>query len=148
MDGLFITHGAGLDMHKKVIVATVLTPTVTETRTFGTLTEDLLTLGDWLLARGGGHPRGHGSDRGVLETRREFVRGARLRGGLGGEPQPYQRHAAWTFGAITRLRAIQSAEALLRLILAYAWNDWSLRTTAAWARRSGLADVSDVAALK
>ncbi len=56
--------------------------------------------------------------------------------------------AAWTFGAITRLRAIQSAEALLRLILAYAWNDWSLRTTAAWARRSGLANVSDVAVLK
>lgn len=56
--------------------------------------------------------------------------------------------AAWTFGAITRLRAIQSAEALLRLILAYSWNDWSLRTTAAWARRIDLADVSDVAVLK
>lgn len=56
--------------------------------------------------------------------------------------------AAWTFGAITRLRAIQSAEALLRLILAYSWNDWSLRTTAAWARRINLADVSDVAVLK
>ncbi len=56
--------------------------------------------------------------------------------------------AAWTFGAITRLRAIQSAETLLRLILAYAWNDWSLRTTAARARRSGLAEVSDVAVLK
>ena len=24
-----VTHGAGLDIHKKVIVATVLTPTVT-----------------------------------------------------------------------------------------------------------------------
>ncbi len=56
--------------------------------------------------------------------------------------------AAWAYGAITRLRAIQSAEALLRLILAYAWNDWSLRTTAAWARRIGLADISDVAVLK
>lgn len=56
--------------------------------------------------------------------------------------------AAWTYGAITRLRAIQSAEALLRLIFAYSWNDWSLRTTAAWARRIGLADISDVAVLK
>ncbi len=56
--------------------------------------------------------------------------------------------AAWTYGAITRLRAIQSAEALLRLFFAYAWNDWSLRTTAAWARRIGLADISDVAVLK
>ena len=55
MAGLFITHGAGLDIHKKVIVATVLTPTVTETRTFGTLTDDLLTLGDWLLACGVTH---------------------------------------------------------------------------------------------
>ncbi len=44
-------------------------------------------------------------------------------------PQGWQ-DAAWTYGAITRLRAIQSAEALLRLIFAYAWNDWSLRTTA------------------
>ena len=41
-----------------------------------------------------------------------------------------------------------SAEALLRLILAYAWNDWSLRTTAAWARRAGVAALSDVALLK
>ena len=56
--------------------------------------------------------------------------------------------AAGTFGAITRLRAIQSAEARLRLILAYSWNDWSLRTTAAWARRINVADVSDVAVLK
>ena len=56
--------------------------------------------------------------------------------------------AAGTFGAITRLRAIQSAEALLRLILAYSWNDWSLRTTVAWARRINVADVSDVAVLK
>ena len=46
------------------------------------------------------------------------------------------------------MRAITSAEALLRLILAYAWNDWSLRTTAAWASRIGLADLSDVAVLK
>ncbi len=56
--------------------------------------------------------------------------------------------AAWTCKAIARLRVIQSAEALLRIIFAYAWNDWSLRTTAAWASRIGLADLSDVAVLK
>lgn len=50
MDALFITHGAGLDIHKKVIVATVLTPDLAETRSFGTVTEELLALGDWLMA--------------------------------------------------------------------------------------------------
>jgi len=45
---VMITHGAGLDVHKKVIVVTVATPTVTETRSFGTLTPELLTLADWL----------------------------------------------------------------------------------------------------
>ncbi|PSR23894.1 MAG: hypothetical protein C7B45_01010 [Sulfobacillus acidophilus] len=56
--------------------------------------------------------------------------------------------AAWTFGALTRLRAIRSAEALLRVVFAYAWNDWSWRTMAAWARRIGLANISDGAVLK
>ncbi len=55
MDELFITHGAGLDIHKKVIVATVLTPDLTETRTFGSVTEELLALGDWLMACGVTH---------------------------------------------------------------------------------------------
>lgn len=50
-----VTHGAGLDIHKKVIVATVLTPTVTETRSFGTHTPDLLDLADWLQADGVTH---------------------------------------------------------------------------------------------
>ncbi len=35
---------------KKVIVATVLTPDLAETRSFGTVTEELLALGDWLMA--------------------------------------------------------------------------------------------------
>ena len=61
---------------------------------------------------------------------------------------PGWKDAAWTCGVITRLRAMPSAEAVLRLILAYAWHDGSLRTTAAWARRTGLADLSDVAVLK
>lgn len=56
--------------------------------------------------------------------------------------------AAWTEGAMTRRRVIDSAEALLRLIFAYAWQEWSLRTTAAWAGRIGLGELSDVAVLK
>jgi transposase len=52
---IVITHGAGLDVHKRRIVATVLTPAVTETRTFGTLTADLLALADWLTACGVTH---------------------------------------------------------------------------------------------
>ncbi len=62
-------------------------------------------------------------------------------------PRAWQ-DAAWTCNAIARLRVIQSAEALLRIIFAYVWYDWSLRTTATWAHRTGLADLSDVAGLK
>ena len=51
-----VTHGAGLDIHKALIVATVFTPhTATETRSFGTQTDDLLALGDWLTATGVTH---------------------------------------------------------------------------------------------
>ncbi len=60
---------------------------------------------------------------------------------------PGGQDVARTGGAITRLRAVQSEEALLRMTLAYAWNDWSSRTTAAWAKRIGLAERSDVAIL-
>lgn len=42
---------AGLDVHKKTVVACVITPEVRETRTFGTMTKDLLTLADWLVER-------------------------------------------------------------------------------------------------
>lgn len=38
----------GLDVHKKTVVACVLTPKRRETRTFGTMTRDLLALADWL----------------------------------------------------------------------------------------------------
>ncbi len=62
-------------------------------------------------------------------------------------PQGWQ-DAAWSTGAIRRLRVVSSPADLLRLIFAYSWNDWSLRTTAAWASRTGLADMSDVAVLK
>lgn len=38
----------GLDVHKKTVVACVLTPEGKQTRTFGTMTQDLLVLVDWL----------------------------------------------------------------------------------------------------
>jgi transposase len=49
------THCAGLDVHKKTVVAAISVPGLTrsgyhETRTFGTMTADLLALSDWLLA--------------------------------------------------------------------------------------------------
>ncbi len=52
MDVLY-AHCAGLDVHKKTVVACVVIPAPTggwhkETRTFNTMTADLLTLSDWL----------------------------------------------------------------------------------------------------
>ena len=46
---------AGLDVHKKTVVACVVTPTEQEIRTFSTMTIDLLALSDWLLAYGCTH---------------------------------------------------------------------------------------------
>ncbi|HLE81567.1 MAG TPA: IS110 family transposase [Dehalococcoidia bacterium] len=46
---------AGLDVHKKTVVASVLSPEGQETRTFGTMTRDLLLLADWLTERGVTH---------------------------------------------------------------------------------------------
>jgi transposase len=43
---------AGLDVHKKTIVACALGPQGKEIRTFSTMTEDLLRLSDWLQERG------------------------------------------------------------------------------------------------
>lgn len=43
---------AGLDVHKKTVVACVITPEGREIRTFSTMTEDLLALVDWLQERG------------------------------------------------------------------------------------------------
>ncbi len=40
----------GLDVHKRTVVACVLTREGSQTRTFGTMTEDLLDLADWLAA--------------------------------------------------------------------------------------------------
>src|ERR687890_1807186 len=55
---------------------------------------------------------------------------------------------ARTSGALVRRREIRSAEALLRLALAYGPGGLSLRTAAAWAGISGLADLSDTAVIE
>jgi hypothetical protein len=52
-----IERGCGLDVHKDSVVACVRTPgsggrREQETRTFGTMTRDLLALRDWLVAMG------------------------------------------------------------------------------------------------
>jgi len=39
---------AGLDVHKKTVVAHVITPEAQKTRSFSTMTQDLLKLADWL----------------------------------------------------------------------------------------------------
>ena len=50
-------------------------------------------------------------------------------------------------GALRRRRGIRSAADLLRIILAYAVCDWSLRVVGAWCVLMGVADISDVAIL-
>jgi transposase len=49
------TRCAGLDVHKKSVVACVVTPEGQETRTFGTMTAELLDLGGWLQEHGVTH---------------------------------------------------------------------------------------------
>jgi transposase len=54
------TQCAGLDVHKKTVVAAVSVPDPAggwyqETRTFGTMTADLLALSDWLTSQGVTH---------------------------------------------------------------------------------------------
>lgn len=54
------THCAGLDVHKKVVVAAIIVPDgagglYKETRSFGTMTADLLALSDWLLSHNVSH---------------------------------------------------------------------------------------------
>ena len=46
---------SGLDVHKRTVVACVRTAAGQQTRTFGTTTEALLALGDWLIAQGVSH---------------------------------------------------------------------------------------------
>ena len=54
------SHCAGLDVHKKSVVACCLTPSPTgelvrETRTFGTMTQEVLALSEWLTSKGVTH---------------------------------------------------------------------------------------------
>ena len=51
------THCAGLDVHKKVVVAAIIVPgkeekLYKETRSFETMTGELLALSDWLMSQG------------------------------------------------------------------------------------------------
>jgi len=51
------THCAGMDVHKKTVVVCCMTPDPQggkqiDTRTFGTMTQDLLMLSDWLTSKG------------------------------------------------------------------------------------------------
>src|SRR5579871_166482 len=59
MDTIY-THCAGLDVHKKTVVACLMVPGPTgqphkEIRTFGTMTADILALRDWLEDQGCTH---------------------------------------------------------------------------------------------
>lgn len=47
-----VTHGAGLAIHQALTVATVFTRATTEAQTFGTVTDDRVTLGDGMTAAG------------------------------------------------------------------------------------------------
>ena len=48
MDVIY-SHVCGLAVHKKAVVACVLTPEVKEIRTYATMTDDLLQMVDWLM---------------------------------------------------------------------------------------------------
>jgi len=61
---------------------------------------------------------------------------------------PELEESAREFGALVRRRSVDSAETLLRLALAHAFCDHSLRETALWAETAGIVSVSDVALLK
>ncbi|MGF9798597.1 IS110 family transposase [Brevibacillus agri] len=49
------THVCGLDVHKKNVVACVITPETKEIQTFSTMTDDLILLVDWIKSNGCTH---------------------------------------------------------------------------------------------
>jgi transposase len=51
----FYERCAGLEVHKKTVVACARTPAGATTRTFDTMTADLLELSDWLVSQGVTH---------------------------------------------------------------------------------------------
>jgi transposase len=52
---ILYSHCCGLDVHKKAITACIITPKGKEIRTFGTFTNDLLALADWITSKGCTH---------------------------------------------------------------------------------------------
>ena len=61
----------GLDLHKKLVVACLIVPgpdgqPIKEIRSFGTMTDELLALGDWLAAAGCTHVAMESAPRGAL----------------------------------------------------------------------------------
>ncbi|MCL6590766.1 MAG: IS110 family transposase, partial [Firmicutes bacterium] len=44
------SHSAGLDIHKQTVVTCLITPNGKEIRSFGTMTESLLEMADWLIS--------------------------------------------------------------------------------------------------
>lgn len=48
-------HCCGLDVHKKTVVACVITPKEKEIRTFSTMTDDIISMVDWLKNKGCTH---------------------------------------------------------------------------------------------
>jgi transposase len=49
------SHCCGLDVHKKTVVACVITPKEKEIRTFSTMTDDIISMVDWLKCKGCTH---------------------------------------------------------------------------------------------
>ncbi|GAC1644606.1 MAG: hypothetical protein NVS4B2_34250 [Chloroflexota bacterium] len=49
------SHCCGLDVHKKTVVACLLTPETKEVRTFGTTTRAIREMADWLIQAGCSH---------------------------------------------------------------------------------------------
>lgn len=77
------SHCAGLDVHKKTVVACAITPEpkggwFREIQTFTTMTGELLKLSDWLLARGCTHVA-IGLYWGILETSLQYSGSQRAR---------------------------------------------------------------------
>jgi len=45
----------GLDIHKKTVTACIITPDGKEIRTFGTMTDEIVALVEWIKSRGCSH---------------------------------------------------------------------------------------------
>src|SRR5215467_8677227 len=82
---------SGLDVHKKSVVAAVITPQGRRVKTFSTTTRALLELVDWLKAEGGA-PRGDGEHRDLLAAHLQPPRADRD-GGAGGQRRSHEAGA-------------------------------------------------------